>query len=218
MSVEGEDEPQDGVFFHPKKWRKSATGNDVAVVFPKCIHESMSFPNTSAEVWIEKGRLQSQASQLRHQLRHPSGPSVALVLSAGNVNSIGITDAIHKLFIDNQVVMIKHNPVNAYIAPFLRIIFDELFENGFLDQCEGGAAIGSYLCQHHNVDTIHITGSQKTHDLIVWGSTEQKITPICTKSISSELGNVTPVIILPSEYSPKGLQYLARNIAGYGFA
>eukprot|EP01028_Stygiella_incarcerata_P012800 TRINITY_DN80472_c0_g1_i1.p1 TRINITY_DN80472_c0_g1~~TRINITY_DN80472_c0_g1_i1.p1 ORF type:complete len:647 (-),score=149.74 TRINITY_DN80472_c0_g1_i1:168-2108(-) len=216
-SHEGDDDPQDGVFFPPKKWRTSATGNDVAVVFPRCIHESMSFPNTSAEVWIEKGGSKAQASQLRLQLRQSGGGSegcVALVLSAGNVNSIGITDAIHKLFIENQVVMIKHNPVNSYIAPFLRIIFDELFENGFLDQCQGGAEIGSYLCQHHNVDTIHITGSQKTHDLIVWGSGEQRITPVCTKSISSELGNVTPVIILPSEYSQKGLRYLARNIAG----
>ena len=44
---------------------------------------------------------------------------VALVLGAGNIGSISPLDALHKLFNENQVVMLKLNPVNDYLEPHL---------------------------------------------------------------------------------------------------
>ena len=46
----------------------------------------------------------------------------------------------------------------------------ELVLSGFLRIVYGGADVGEYLCQHPAVDDIHISGSDKTHDRIVWGA------------------------------------------------
>lgn len=46
------------------------------------------------------------------------------------------------------------------------------------------------------MDNVHVTGSDKTYDMIVWGTTDKakKIgEPKFTKEFTSELGCVTPV-------------------------
>src|SRR5206468_447860 len=76
-----------------------------------------------------------------------------------------------------------------------------------------------YLCQHPGVEDIHITGSDKTHDLIVWGPPgpdrdrrKRANDPLLKKPISSELGNVSPVAIVPGRYTDKELAFQARNV------
>ncbi len=44
---------------------------------------------------------------------------LALVLGAGNVASIAPLDVLHKLFIENQVCLLKLNPVNDYLHDLL---------------------------------------------------------------------------------------------------
>ena len=61
------------------------------------------------------------------------------------------------------------NPVNEYLGPFLERAFEPLIDGGYLAIVYGGGEVGAYLCEHPSVDDIHITGSDKTHDLIVWG-------------------------------------------------
>ena len=68
------------------------------------------------------------------------------------------------------------------------------------------------------MDTLHITGSHITHDLIVWGADaeERKANgqaPIVQKPITSELGNVTPWIIVPGDYSNRQLEFQAQHVA-----
>lgn len=46
-------------------------------------------------------------------------------------NVIPPFDAIHKLFVENQVVMMKYNPVNANIAFWVDKLFKELIDDGF---------------------------------------------------------------------------------------
>jgi hypothetical protein len=49
-------------------------------------------------------------------------------LGAGNQNSIPIQDAFYKLFNQNQVVILKYNPVNDYIKPLVEKILQPLIE------------------------------------------------------------------------------------------
>ena len=35
---------------------------------------------------------------------------------------------------------------------------------------EGGAAVGQYLTGHARIDEVHITGSDKTYDAVVFGT------------------------------------------------
>ena len=45
--------------------------------------------------------------------------AVALVLGAGNEVSVAAGDVLHKLLVDDCVVILKANPVLEYMAPFL---------------------------------------------------------------------------------------------------
>src|SRR6185312_10050440 len=85
----------------------------------------------------------------------------------------------------------------------------------------GGAEVGSYLCYHPSVSDVHITGSDKTHDLIVWGppgpereDRKRRNDPLLKKPITSELGNVSPVLVVPGPYSDAELASMAVNVAG----
>jgi len=63
-----------------------------------------------------------------------------------------------------------------------------------IEHIKGGVEIGQYILER--VDNVHITGSDKTYDMIVWGTTDKakKIgEPKFTKEFTSELGCVTPV-------------------------
>jgi acyl-CoA reductase-like NAD-dependent aldehyde dehydrogenase len=145
--------------------------------------------------------------------------ALALVLGAGNVSSIGLLDALHKLFVDGSVCFLKFNPVNDYLEPHYAHILAPLMKRGFVGMCKGGAAEGVFLCQHPLVEELHITGSDKTHDAIIYGVGEEgaarkeRDEPICHKHITSELGNVSPVIIAPGQWSDKELRFHAENVA-----
>ena len=149
----------------------------------------------------------------------PNEGRIALVLGAGNVASIGLLDVIHKLYLEAQVCVLKFNPVNEYLEVHYAKALRPLIEAGYIRMFKGGAAEGEYLCQHELVDEIHITGSDKTHDAIVYGVGEEgaqrkaKDEPICDKKISSELGNVSPIIIVPGSWTQTEINFHAANIA-----
>ena len=78
---------------------------------------------------------------------------------------------VHKLFVEGQVPA-QNEPRERILCPFIERAFKRLVDDGFLDR-HGGADVGEYLCQHERVDEIHITGSDRTHDAIVFGVGEE---------------------------------------------
>lgn len=192
-------------------------GQAIAHVFPDKWMDRLLWWGFKAEVWIEPGQLTTQG--LMYQEPPPAG-KVALVLGAGNISSISAMDALYKLFVDGEVVLLKMNPVNEYIGPFLAQAFQSLRRDGFFEVVYGGAEIGSYLCHHADIDSIHITGSHHTHDAIVWGSTpaeqqqrKAEHRPLLTKPITSELGCITPVLVVPGQWSKADMKFQARHVA-----
>lgn len=191
-------------------------GQQVAEVFPSTRMDQVLWAGIQAQIWIEPGQPATQG----RIYRQPSAEgSLTLVLGAGNVSSIGPSDALHMLYVENSVVMLKLNPVNSYLGPILEVALKPLREAGFLALAQGGADVGSYLCHHPLVDAIHITGSHHTHDAIVWGSPEEQAQrkasgdPVLTKPITSELGCITPVMIVPGRWTEAELTYQARQVA-----
>ena len=127
---------------------------------------------------------------------------------------------IHKLYLEAQVCILKFNPVNEYLESHYAKVLGPLIEAGYVRMFKGGAAEGKYLCQHELVDEIHITGSDKTHDAIVYGvgktgalRKKNDDEPICDKKISSELGNVSPIIVVPGSLTQTEINFHAANIA-----
>lgn len=138
---------------------------------------------------------------------------VCAVLGAGNVNAISPTDCLTKLFVEGTVCVLKTNPVNGFIGPYLAQAFAPLVERGALTVLSGGAEMGGALVRHSEVDEVHVTGSDKTYEALVWGS-KKAAHPQLEKPVGAELGNITPVIVAPHRYSEAELWFQARNVAG----
>jgi acyl-CoA reductase-like NAD-dependent aldehyde dehydrogenase len=165
----------------------------------------------------EAGARQRQAAF--YQRREPEG-GTSLILGAGNVASIPVMDALYKMFVDGNVSILKLSPVNEWVGPFLAEALEPLIARRFLRIVYGGADVGAYLSQHPAVDDIHITGSDRTHDAMVWGppGPEQERRkraqdPALRKPITSELGNVSAVAVVPGHYTDKEIWFQARNLA-----
>jgi acyl-CoA reductase-like NAD-dependent aldehyde dehydrogenase len=200
-----------------------SVGDDqvAARVFPTTTLDKLMMGGVTAEVWMEPGAPASQGKIYREKLEgRPARGKVALVLGAGNVASIGPMDALYKLFVEDEVVILKTNPVNAYLGPHIEEAMRPLVDEGVFVVVHGGAEIGEMLVNHPSVDTLHMTGSDRTHDAIIYGADPAEQArrkaahePLVTKPISSELGAVTPVLIVPGEWTEKDLDFQARNVA-----
>ncbi|MCA9544304.1 MAG: aldehyde dehydrogenase family protein [Myxococcales bacterium] len=205
----------------PKVSTHPHNGQTVVQVFPTSTIDKLTFAGFTAEVWMAPGVApDDMRDHVAAFYREPDPkPAVALVLGAGNVASIGPLDVIQKLFQEGQVVMLKFNPVNDYLGPFVEEAFAGLIRDGFLRTCYGGADVGAYLTDHAEVDEIHVTGSDKTHDVIVFGpgkageKRKKAGTPKNPRRVTSELGNVSPVIIVPGPWNAADIRFHAENVA-----
>jgi hypothetical protein len=210
------------IVIDPRSIRQRANGQVAVEVFPLDAFDKLFYRGFHAEVWMQPEVTVENLSRNVGAIYGDGAPStgkVALVLGAGNVASIAPLDVVHKLFFESQVTVLKLNPVNDYLGPFIEDAFRDVIRDGYLRVVYGGADEGAYLCRHSLVDEIHITGSNQTHDLIVYGSgaegKERKARnePLLEKRITSELGNVSPVIVLPGAWSQADLRFQAEELA-----
>lgn len=197
-------------------------GSRIAVqVTPANVFDRLFYAGVTAEVWMEPGVTEDQvkASQAPAYRSPSEYAGVSLVLGAGNVASLGPRDVLSKLFADGKVVVLKANPVNEYLVPYWRRALRALIEPGYLRIVTGGARAGRYLTAHDLITDVHVTGSDKTYDAIVFGVGEEgarrkrENDPLVTKPVSGELGNVSPVVIVPGEWTAKEIRYQAEHVA-----
>lgn len=196
-------------------------GRVVAQVFPRNWLEGILFSGVIGEVWMEPNitleeSINSQALTY-HGKKHNG--KVALVLGAGNASALPIMDVLHKLFVEDQVVVLKLNPVNEYLGPLIEEGFRSLIERGVLRLVYGGIEQGSYLSYHPAVDEVHLTGSDKTFEALTFGSGSEgemrkaECRPLLNKRFTCELGNVSPVIIVPGPWDDNNIEKQAGNLA-----
>jgi len=197
-------------------------GKSMLPIFPTLsLWDRLIFRGISADaIFMERADPRKRHSDLYRQLQDTSVSKISLVLGAGNVSSVPFSDAIHKSLVCGHQVILKMNPVNAYLKPIFERAFAPLFQEGLLVAIEGDSQVGQALVDHPDVDDVHLTGSAHTHDRIVWGDDPQEIlarkeagTPRLTKPVTSELGNVSPWIIVPGVYSTKELTSQAMHLA-----
>ncbi len=205
------------------KTRKTQSGQTSVRVLPHSFWDHLLLSGVSAEVWMEKGvtpdnLAQNTASAYDTPAKDRKG-KVSLVLGAGNIAAIAPLDVLQKLLNEHRVAILKMNPVNEYLAEFLSDALKPLIDMDALRIVKGGADVGGYLCEHPDVDDIHITGSGASHDAIVWGPGKEGIrnktagTPKLNKPITSELGAVCPTIVVPGPWTTADLKFQAENIA-----
>jgi len=202
-------------------YRLLSNGQVAAKVYPDGIAHGLAFRGIEMEVRLEPGVTMVEARSKQAELYFSSARRgrVALVLGAGNASSLISSDTIHKLFHDLCVVVVKMNPVNSYLGPLLEKAYRALISRGFLRIVYGGGEVGQYLVNHDLVEEVHMTGSDRTFNSIVFGSGEEgakrkkQVKPLVTKPVQGELGCITPWIIVPGKWNDRDVAEQASKMA-----
>ncbi|MFI5537229.1 aldehyde dehydrogenase family protein [Nocardia sp. NPDC051929] len=216
LALEEGRSPVDGYPMRP------APGGRTAVeVFPHGVFDALLLNGFRAEVWSRPG-VDAETVRARAGLgqRTPTSTGgIGVVLGAGNIFSIAPLDVLYQLYADNRVVALKLNPITDPLLPVLEKIFAPAIERGFVRLITGGPEVGAALVHHPDVDAVHMTGSAATHDAIVFGTGAEAErnkaagTPRLTKPITSELGGVSPTIVVPGRWSNADLRFQAEHLA-----
>ncbi|NOS98067.1 MAG: aldehyde dehydrogenase, partial [Methylotenera sp.] len=204
------------------KIRRTVAGNLAVQVYPNNAIDGMLFKDITAEVYMQpnitESRIESERASFYKKPSHQG--KVVLVLGAGNLASIAIMDVLTKMFNEGKVCLLKMNPVNAYLGPFIEEAFKVAIDQNFLAVVYGGAEVGRHLVYHPKIDEVHLTGSDKTYNQIVWGNNSAEADerrahnqPLLNKPITAELGNVSPIIVVPGPYTNKEIRFQAEQIA-----
>jgi len=191
-------------------------------VFPSGeMFDSAVFAGFTGHVIMRPGvTAASELAGRRANVRAASRGAVSLVLGAGNLTAIGPTDALEKILAGGRSVLLKLHPNFAAMEDVYLEALHPLVERGFLRICQGGAEVGDHAAQHPGIDEVHITGSDRAWESLVWGEgaegrrRRETNAPRLTKPITGELGNVTPWIVVPGDWTDDELAHQAEHLAG----
>lgn len=203
---------------------RDVNANQVSVrVLPHSIWDHLLLSGVQADIWMQEGvtrdNLKECAASVYDSPPDQRTGSVNLVLGAGNIASIAPLDCFQKLFLEHAVVILKMNPVNEYLVEFLLPALEPLIKRGFLQIVTGGIETGAYLCNHPDIESIHITGSEASYDAIVWGVGDEAVQNRQTgqkknaRKITAELGAVCPTIVVPGPWTRADIKFQAEQIA-----
>lgn len=197
-----------------------------AHVFPLSPIDGVLLSGYTGEVWFEPGATEAEVRRSAGlaQLTPTEPGGVGLVLGAGNVTSIPVLDVMYELLAHNRVTILKVNPTQDDLVPVFERALAPLIEPGFLRIVRGGGEVGGYLAEHRGISHVHITGAATTFDTIVWGPTtgagaaattrrRREDRPKLKKPISAELGGVSPIIVVPGDWSESDLAFQAEHVA-----
>jgi acyl-CoA reductase-like NAD-dependent aldehyde dehydrogenase len=209
---------------------KLSSGRLVAALAPRRWAERAALRGVSVEVLFAEGvepedAIAAQAASYRqgapaHDGAAPGGGGVKLILGAGSATAPAPMDALHALFVEGTVALLKTSPLAAALGATLERAFAPIVERGWLRVVHGGDDAGAYLAGHAAVTSVHLTGSAASFDALVWGppgadreARRAASDPALKKPVTAALGGVGPVMIVPSFYAKDELWYLARSVA-----
>lgn len=209
-------DPLDGLDVHT-----TGSGQVAVRVFPASIYDRLLLSGYELDVWMQPGVTEANLPETVGTFYRQPDPAgrVTLVLGAGNVSAIPMLDTLYSLIADGDVVLLKMNPVNDAFGPVFEQILAPLIRDGYVQIAYGGADVGAYLSDHDEVDAIHITGSERTFNTIVFGpgpEGERRRAAgeaVLTKPIRSELGGVGPTIVVPGSWTDADIAYQAEHLA-----
>lgn len=142
---------------------------------------------------------------------------VALVLGAGNVTGLAVADACCQIFEHGRAVLLKLHPLHAPLEPVFREALAPLIAAEVLAIQTGGVEVAREAVADSRVTHVHLTGGRAAFDALVWGGPGPHpagAVPVLGKSLTCELGNVTPWFVVPGRYTPAQLRFQADLVAG----
>ncbi|MGE3170976.1 MAG: aldehyde dehydrogenase family protein [Planctomycetota bacterium] len=178
----------------------TAAGPRVRAV-PRGLRDRLLLPGYRADVDCEPGQLL--------QAPPPGGQGVHVVLGAGNVSSMPVGDALDALCRRGAAVLLKLSPLHAALQPVLERVLAPLIERDLLRLCCGDADLGAPALRDPRVAAWHLTGAPATLQAIL------RDPAAAAKPWTAELGNVTPVVVVPGIWSDRDLRTAANQLAAW---
>ena len=194
----------------------------VGVRMPFEAYDRLLLSGFHTDVWLEPGVSAAEARRPGGpaHARSPTAGGVALVLGAGNIASIAPLDVLYKLYRRRPRRDAEAQPGQRLPARGARAGVRPVHRRRLpADRPRRAPTVGAYLTDHALVDEVHVTGSQATHDAIVFGPGREGArrraarSPRLAKPITSELGGVSPAIVLPGDWSEADLRFQAEHVA-----
>lgn len=204
----------DGVAVRTIPHGHAGGGQVVARVMPTTLYDRLLLSGYDLDVWMQPGvteeNLRDTIGVFYRQVDPPG--RVALVLGAGNVSAIPMLDTLYSLVADGDVVILKMSPINQDYGPVFEKILTPLIRDGYVQLVYGGADVGEYLVGHDLVETVHVTGSERTYAAILASvGTDAAGQPV--KPLRAELGGVGPTVIIPGPWTDADIAYQAEHLA-----
>jgi len=203
--------------WHRGAMREASTGEavaDVTTLSPAAVR--MVAPKV--ETYLLPG-----ASPQQGRFYSPEGGhtgKVAVVLGAGNQVFLGLLDILHCMFVEGCVCWYKYHPVLETVMPFQEYILQPLAERGYYAGARAGVASTEAALFHAQAGAFHMTGGIATHDAIVWGADRDEQLrrkavgdPRLKIPATSELGNVSPWLVVPGPWKDAELRHYAKHLA-----
>jgi hypothetical protein len=177
-------------------------GRSICRVFPFGFHEGFLFWGYQAHVWSVGSHFQGQ----QYSQARDSKPGPALVLGSSSLSCSSLTDILHKLFCENRPVVCLLPRRFAPLAPLIAEVFHPLVRDRHLHIQVGDAETGQQLLREPIFETVQLTGSQATRQAIL------RDHAFVERSFTSQLGCVTPVVVVPGNWTRQQLAYQARHL------
>lgn len=201
--------------------RLLSDGQVAVRVFPTDVYDRLLYAGYESEVWLDRsvGSTQISDTVARAYGDRSAHGEVCLVLGGGNLSAIQPADVLHQLFAENRSVLLKCSPVQEHLGPLLEEVFEPLIDADALRVVYGGAQVAQRLAHLPGVDRVHMTGSDKTYDALMWGTDAEagrrrsENRPRLAKPFTAELAQVSPVVVVPGPWSPEDLRYQGENVA-----
>jgi len=209
--------------------RKAINGQVVTKTFPIILKDRLSlFGHFHCEVWMDSSKIRDESQVEAFAFEKAWDDAVGeegglmIILGAGNQPIISFIDIIKAMFTRNYVVYFKQHPIRTYVNDLFEKIYAPLISRGYLAvEAHSTNERCSALVYHPEVDAVHMTGGKATHDMLVWGldpkEQEQNLkakTPKL-KNVTSELGAVSPWVIVPGKYTKAEIKSQAGILANF---
>ena len=176
---------------------------------PAGLVDRVAYLGMTADVWMDRSvTAEGLPATMAGAYRTPPPGRVALVLGAGNASSIGPLDAIHKLFVEQQVVVLKLHPVMAHLA-------GGPGRGPRAARPRGRAADRPRRPRPGRLPRAATRAWTRSTSPARTGPTTRSCTapapraserrrrdePVLAKPFTAELGNLTPIIVVPGRWS-----------------
>jgi hypothetical protein len=131
----------------------------------------------------------------------------AVVLGAGNISAMPLSDTFDAVFLRGSAVALKPSPAHRDLREVFADVSAPLADANRLAIVADDEATARALVSHDHVDAWHLTGARRTLESLL------TVPAAADKPWTAEVGNVTPILVVPGRWPASDLRRTAEHVA-----